>query len=202
MRPLDDHSYTTLKRELIKRLCSSQEEKTPKLLANVLMEDEKPSQYLRRLQTLAGSAVPDELLRTLWMRGLPDKLKPTMATQTDKPLSDMSEVADTVYSLLAGRPSIHEAALDTSLVTHLQQLALDFAAMKAQMTTLAHQINEVSSGDRRQPRRVPARRRDRDQGHESRDQPALCWYYWVYRDNAKKCISPCTWNSGNHLGSR
>jgi uncharacterized protein YPO0396 len=59
MRPLDDHSYTSLKQELIKRLSSSQEEKTRKLLANVVMEDEKPSQYLRRLQTLAGSAVPD-----------------------------------------------------------------------------------------------------------------------------------------------
>ena len=62
MRPLDNQSYTILKRELIKRLCSSQEEKTRQLLANVVMEDENPSQYLRRLQTLAGSAVPVNLV--------------------------------------------------------------------------------------------------------------------------------------------
>jgi hypothetical protein len=148
MRPLDDHSYTSLKQELIKHLSSSQEEKTRKLLANVAMEDEKPSQYLRRLQTLADSAVPDDLLRTLWMRGLPDKLKPTMATQTGKPLSDMAEVADTVYSLLPGRLSVHEATSDLSLATQLQQLTLDFAAMKAQMSTV-RQISEVSSGERR-----------------------------------------------------
>jgi hypothetical protein len=60
------------------------------------MEDEKPSQYLRRLQALAGTAVPDDLLRTLWMRGLPEKLKPTMATQTGKTLPEMAEVADCV----------------------------------------------------------------------------------------------------------
>jgi hypothetical protein len=65
MRPLDNDSYATLKRDLIKRLCSTQEEKTHKLLENVVMEDEKPSQYLRRLQALAGSAVPADLLRTL-----------------------------------------------------------------------------------------------------------------------------------------
>jgi hypothetical protein len=59
MRPLDDQSYTILKGELIKRLSSSQEEKTRQLLANVVMEDEKPSQYLRRLETFAGSAVPE-----------------------------------------------------------------------------------------------------------------------------------------------
>jgi hypothetical protein len=63
------------------------------------MEDEKSSQFLRRLQTLAGSAVPEELMRTLWMCGLPENLQPTMATQTDKLLANMAEVADTLYSL-------------------------------------------------------------------------------------------------------
>ena len=57
MWPLDE-SYSTLKRELIKRLCSTQEEKTLKLLENVVMEDEKTTHYLRRLQAVAGSAVP------------------------------------------------------------------------------------------------------------------------------------------------
>jgi hypothetical protein len=37
MRPLDNQSYATLKCELIKRLCSSQHEKTRKLLENVVM---------------------------------------------------------------------------------------------------------------------------------------------------------------------
>ena len=58
MCPLDNESYSTLKRELIKRLCSTQEEKTLKLLENVVMEDEKTTHYLRRLQAVAGSAVP------------------------------------------------------------------------------------------------------------------------------------------------
>ena len=60
------------------------------------MENEKPSQYLRRLLVLAGSAVTADLLRTLWMRGIPEKLKPTMATQTGKTLPYMAEVADKV----------------------------------------------------------------------------------------------------------
>jgi len=119
MRPLDNDSYTTLRRELIKRLCSTQEEKTCKLLENVVMEDKKPSQYFRRLQALAGSAVPEDLLRTLWMRGLPEKLKPTMATQTGKTLPDMAEVADSVYRLLPARPSIHKVTLDASLHTQI-----------------------------------------------------------------------------------
>ena len=170
----------------------------------MVMEDEKPSQYLRRLQTLAGSAVPDELLRTLWKRGLPDKLKPTMATQAGKSLSDMAEVADTVYSLLPACPAVHEAASDASLMIQLQQLTLDLAALKSQMTTLVRQVNEISSADSRLPRR-PSRphsqSRPRSRSREPR--PAgVCWYHWVFKENGKKCTSPCAWNSGKQLGSR
>jgi hypothetical protein len=98
-------------------LCSSQEEKTLKLLENTVMEDEKPSQYLRRLQALARSAVPTDLLRTRWMRGLPEKLKPTMATQTGKTLTDMAEVGDTVFSLLPGHSAIYKVMVGANLQT-------------------------------------------------------------------------------------
>jgi hypothetical protein len=63
--------------------------------------------------------VPTDLLRTLWMRGLPEKLKPTMATQTGKTLTDMTEVAETVFSLLPGRPAIREVVADTNLHTQM-----------------------------------------------------------------------------------
>ena len=155
MRPHDNDSYTTLRRELIKRLCSTQEEKTHKLLENVVMEDEKPSQYLRRLQALAGSAVPEDLLRTLWMRGLPEKLKPTMATQTGKTLPDMAEVADSVYRLLPARPSIHEVALEASLHSQIQQLIHELSALKTQMAAVLNQVQEVSSGSEGWPRQPP-----------------------------------------------
>jgi hypothetical protein len=120
IRTLDNDSNAILKREVIKRLCSSQEEKTRKLLEHVITEDEKPSQYFRRLQALAGSAMPDDLLQTMWMRGLPEKLKPSMATQTGRTLSDMAEVADTVYSLLSVRPAVHEATQEKAVDVSLQ----------------------------------------------------------------------------------
>jgi hypothetical protein len=44
MHGMDNDSYPILKRELIKRLSSSQEEKTRRLLEHVIMEDDKPSQ--------------------------------------------------------------------------------------------------------------------------------------------------------------
>jgi len=206
MRPLDNDSYATLKRELIKRLCSTQEEKTRKLLENVVMEDEKPSQYLRRLQALAGSAMPTDLLRTLWMRGLPDKLKPTMATQTGKTLPDMAEVADSVFSLLPTRHTIHEATVDASLHTQMQQLTKELSALKTQMAAMMNQVQEVSSGSGGrpwQPSRPRSRSRSRPRSRSREPRPdGMCWYHWKFQDKARKCTSPCTWTPENGLGSR
>jgi hypothetical protein len=206
MCPLDDESYTTLKHELIKRLCSTQEEKTLKLLENVVMEDERPTKYLRRLQALAGSAVPVDLLRTLWLRGLPEKLKPTMATQTGKTLLDMAEVADAVYSLLPTRPMIHETTTDSILHTHIQQLAQELSALKIQMAAMLNHLQEVSSGSEgrhRQPSRPLSRSRSRTRSRSREPRPeGICWYHWTFKDKANKCTSPCMWAPENRLGGR
>jgi hypothetical protein len=205
MRPLDSDSYATLKRELIKRLCATQEEKTLKLFENVVMEDEKPSQYLRRLQTLAGSAVPTDLLRTLWLRGLPEKLKPTMATQSGKTLPEMAEVADAVYSLLPSRTAIHETT-DASLHTHIQRLTQELAGLKTKMAAMMSQVQEVSSGSGGRPRRPSHQRtrsRSRPRSRSSEPRPeGECWYHWTFKDKANKCTSPCAWTSENRMGGR
>jgi hypothetical protein len=198
MRPLDNDSYTTLKRELIKRLCSTQEEKTLKLLENVVMEDEKPTQYLRRLQALAGSAVPTDLLRTLWLRGLPEKLKPTMATQSGKTLPEMAEVADAVYSLLPTRSTIHETT-DASLHTQIQCLTQELSALEIQMAAMMSQVQEVSSGSGGGPRRPShprTRSRLRSRSREPRPD-GMCSYHWTFKDKANKCTSTCTWATEN-----
>jgi len=204
MCPLDNESYAKLKRELIKRLCDTQEEKTLKLLENVVMEDEKPTQYLRRLQALAGSAVPEDLLRTLWLRGIPEKLKPTMATQAGKTLPEMAEVADAVYSLLPARPTIHETTTEVSLHTHIQNLTQQVSALKIQMAAMASHVQEVSSGSRGRPCR-PSRPRSRSRTRSRPREPrpeGMCWYHWTFKDKANKCTAPCTWVPENRLGSR
>lgn len=207
MCPLDNTSYASLKTELVKRLSSTQEEKTRKLLENVIMGDEKPSQFLRRLQALAGTAVPESLLKTLWMRGLPEKLKPTMATQQDKPLVIMAEVADTVYSLLPARSELCElfgSTNDIQLATQLQKLTYDMATMKEQLSALVGQISEVSRDSRRGRSPFAANRQNSRPRSGSREpRPAgVCWYHWLFKDAAKKCTTPCSWPSGNCTGSR
>jgi hypothetical protein len=155
--------------------------------------------YARRLRT--------DFINLLNVPGslqCPKGLKPIMATQTGKTLSDTAEVADTVFSLLPGRPAIREVVADSTLHAQLQQLPLDFAALKWQMAALMSQGEKVSS-DRRPHSQRPSRPRSptRPRSRSREPRPAgVCWYHWAFKKNAKKFTSPCAWTPGNHSGSR
>jgi hypothetical protein len=79
MTPPSDNKYVKIKDELIKRLSASQEEKTRQLLERVEIGDRKPSKFLRHLQNLADSSVPETLLKTLWMGRLPKSIQVALA---------------------------------------------------------------------------------------------------------------------------
>jgi hypothetical protein len=173
-------------------------------MENIVMEDQNSSQYLRRLQSLAGSTVRTNLLRRLWMRGLPEKLKTNDGHPDREYASGDGRGRETLYSLLPARPAIHEVAADTSLLMQMQQLSLEFAAMKPLMAALLSQVDELSSGGRarsQQPSRPGSRSLQRSRSREPR--PAgVCGYHWTFRHHANKCTSPCAWTSENKSRSR
>ncbi|KAJ8915870.1 hypothetical protein NQ315_015481 [Exocentrus adspersus] len=96
MRPPQLGKYQTLKSELIKRLSSSQEEKTCRLLAHEVMGDSKSSQFLRHLQGLEECVVPDSFIRFLYLGRLPAIMQAILATQAKADLATVAELADTV----------------------------------------------------------------------------------------------------------
>lgn len=208
MQPLGEEPYKNLKENLVKRLSSSQDEKTRELLENVVMGDEKPSQFLRRLQALAGTAIPDNLLRTLWMRGLPEKIKPTMVTVQDKSITDMAEVADTVYGLLPPRSTVAETSKPPSAVmadvqqaVHVQQLRFEMAEIKKLLGEIYEGSN--SRGRSRTPYRGRSQSRSRSRSESRGPRPTgMCWYHWNFAENAQKCTKPCSWTPENERGSR
>ncbi|CAK9824010.1 hypothetical protein ANTRET_LOCUS2247 [Anthophora retusa] len=94
--PPSEGKYDTLKKELIRRLSTSQEQRIQQLLEHEEIGDRTPSQFLCHLRNLAGTAVPDEFLRTLWLNRLPTSMRAILATQTDTPLNKTAELADKI----------------------------------------------------------------------------------------------------------
>lgn len=61
MNPPQTNKYLYLKTHLIKRLTASQQEMTCRLLEGEEMGNRKPSHFLRHLQELAGTNVPENI---------------------------------------------------------------------------------------------------------------------------------------------
>ncbi|KAJ8956442.1 hypothetical protein NQ318_010756 [Aromia moschata] len=106
MNPPASEPYKAITKALVNRLSVSQELKTRRLLEKEEMGDSKPSQFLRRLRALAGAAVSDDLLRTLWSGRLPQSVQAIIASQKNSKLDDVAELADAVMASIAPKASL------------------------------------------------------------------------------------------------
>lgn len=114
-KPSED-AYAVLKTELIKRLSSSQEEKKRRLLEREEVGDMKE-----------GKTVPEQMLRILWLTGLPCSMQQMLAThkflQSVEKLADLAYSIADIYCIATNRPMISEAATVDSLPSQFKLLA-------------------------------------------------------------------------------
>lgn len=88
--------YEKLKTELIKRLSVSTSEQQ---LNHVVMGNEKPSEFLRRLRD-ACSGLSDEDLRTIWSNRLPVNIQSVVKPLSNNSLEEIAALADRVYDIV------------------------------------------------------------------------------------------------------
>ncbi|KOC58672.1 hypothetical protein WH47_08639, partial [Habropoda laboriosa] len=185
--PPEAGKYEKLKTELIRRLSISEEGKVRQLLAREELGDRKPSQFLRHLSNLAGTSVPESLLETIWMGGLPRNLQAILADLTDLELEKMAECADKIHKTTTGL-QVACFALQTP-ASGIEEL---IRVTNAMIIELVNPINTArESSDPRAQRRTQTRSRSRSPS------TGPCWYHRTFGDRATRCQSPCTRQSGN-----
>lgn len=188
--PPSENKYLKLKTELIRRLSASQERKVRQLLTHEELGDRKPSQFLRHLQTLAGTDVPEDFLRTLWAGRLPTNLQTLVASQRKLSLSDVAELADQVYDIVPSTPQVAttEIAMD-EMSRQISELTKQMSELRAQLGNYRHRSRSRT--------RVKQRFRSK-----SRD-TSMCWYHNRFGNKATRCTAPCSFKTlGNATGSR
>ncbi|XP_060810028.1 uncharacterized protein LOC132904123 [Amyelois transitella] len=142
--------YARLKSELIKRLSVSRENKVKQLLMHEQLGTRKPSQFLRHLQHLAGPAIPDDFLKTIWTSRLPTGLQPIIASQPSLSLDALAELADRVHDIAT--PTQQVAATSSSAPSSSIDL------LTQQVAQLTKQVSALQMQMSRQPRQ-------RERGH-------------------------------------
>lgn len=202
--PPATNKYDKLKEELIKRLSASRERKIQQLLMHEELGNRKPSQFLRHLQSLAGTTVPDDFIRSIWCSRLPGNLQTLIASQPTSTLEASADLADRVHDIVA--PSIHVAATSStaSVPGSMQSMALEIAELKAAVKNLTMQLkNQPRSRDRPNRSNDRQRKRSRSRSQSSYRRFPNCWYHNRHGANATQCVKPCDFEkSGNAQGGR
>ncbi|XP_045511057.1 uncharacterized protein LOC123705979 [Colias croceus] len=199
IHPPEENKYETLKATLIKRLTESNEKKLKQLLMHEELGDRKPSRFLRHLQSLAGSDVPNDFLKTIWISRLPYGTQTVLAGQpgTAK-LEDLADLADRVYDLATSAPGVASVSQESAGAV-LSDLTREVAELRRQLQKLGSERSGRSRSRTARPRRQSTSRQ-RSQS-QYRKYP-LCWYHGKFGDRASKCIRPCDFKAENSMGGR
>jgi hypothetical protein len=93
--------YECLKAALIERLSDSDSKRVEKPLEAQDLRDRKPSQLLRDMRKLAGSAVSDDILTTMWKNRLPANMRAILVAADVKDINKFIETVDCIHEATA-----------------------------------------------------------------------------------------------------
>ncbi|GFW53848.1 transposon Tf2-6 polyprotein [Trichonephila clavipes] len=201
LSPPNSDKYHTLSQRLITQFSDSETQKIKKLLTDLQLGDEKPSHLLRKMKELSNGQLQDDFLQILWLQRMPQHIQ-TVLSASSEPLDKLAIIADTVSEVVGSSSTICAATtvpppsqssscsvqptMD-SLVRQIQELSLHAAELTRERNSSRHQR---CSSDRR---RSHSRSRSVNRGS------GICYYHRRYKEQARKCVSPCAFEQKNDL---
>lgn len=198
--------FDALKARLISTYEESEAKQFEKLLSQMELGDQKPSQLLRKMRELAHDKINEQTLSMLWMRQLPSSVRGVLTVADTKNLETRAAMADKILETM--RP-MEVAELKTAASTSDNHK--EIARLTARVNNLYRLVNEKPRyhrvpgpsryyRTRSQSRpRLPAKKPGTSHGDaqptpKASKPPRTCFYHAKYGDNAHKCIAPCNYN--------
>ncbi|GBM31591.1 hypothetical protein AVEN_198455-1 [Araneus ventricosus] len=138
LKPPGSDKYTTSKNRFIELHSESEASKIRTLLQGLELGDKRPSQLLTRMGILAGDIVGEPLLKSLWLRGLPNSTQTFLAGFSED-LAGLASVLDKIsdFPNHSDINAVHVTPLTSDArVTQLEQQV-------AQLTTLVGEITST-----------------------------------------------------------
>lgn len=195
LNPPATHKYETLKNRLLAVYEESENRQFQKLLGEMELGDQKPSQFLRRMRDLARNKIPDETLRSMWQGHLPTSVRAVLAVSEVKDLDNLAAIADKIMETT--RP------LQAAEVNCQAEKSDDTSFLMSQIAKLSVKVMKLErSRPRYRSARCNWRRRTTSSGRSVSEQRRprselskwLCFYHHRFGVKAKKCVEPCAWN--------
>lgn len=187
-----ENLYDALKERLTSVYEESEDRQLQKLLSEMELGDQKPTQLLRRMRSLAHDNIKDETLRMMWMNLLPAHVRSVLVV-SDKigkqtALDDLALLADKMMeqsqqvSSLSHTPERNETQ---ALVEEVRKLSLEVAELKRFQERSRPRFRRNTPHSRSQSRTSSSRT------HSATKSP-FCYYHRKFKEDARRCVPPCT----------
>lgn len=208
--PPDTKKYETLKEHLISVFADSDEKRLKKLLTELELGDQRPSQLLRYMKTLAAEKVSESLLKTLWLQRMPTQVQMVLSASEGVELTKMAEIADKIVQVslngleasnIASVACAQEPARSNQIPPSIPTAGHEIALLQQQIGTLTKMVEELRM-ERGRPKfrpRTHARSRSRPRTPSNNGD---CFYHRRFGAKARKCTSPCSYNTSGNDSSR
>ena len=206
LNPPDTGKYDFLKTQILARLTDTTEQQLHKLFTQLELGDQKPSQLLRRMKSLAGSAISEEAIRVKWFDLLPPSVSRSLKVVKSSPIDELASLAD---ELMPDSTALNTTSVNvtSSKAPTIESLADELASLRlsmAQLISLTRQQNSATKQPSNQQQKR-GRSRSKSQNRQRKDSPSnadneLCWYHRTFGKDAQNCKKPCSFssNQGNH----
>lgn len=195
LKPPATEKYSALKAKLIDLHSESEASKIRTLLQGLELGDQRPSQLLTRMRSLAADSVGEPLLKSLWLSRLPSGTQTILAALSED-LNGLAAVADKI-SDLTNNSNINSVQ-STNPVTdpRINQLEQQIAHLTTMISEMRTGRNSRSRSQKPSYKRYSSRSRDRSKSYKEPEND-LCFYHTNFGKHARRCKSPCAFSSEN-----
>lgn len=202
--PPENGRYAKLKEQLLAIYEESADSQFQRLVGDMDLGTQKPSQLFRKMGELArNSGIPEAPLRRLWIARLPPSVRAILAGSEDTKLESLVKLADRIVENMSTGEIAAASSEPTKAVADKQTEVL--AEMLKELQKLRVDIDEVRErqrSTRRDPsawRRQRSVSRSRSTARRSPGDPGwLCRYHYRFGEKARSCESPCSWAQGQN----
>ncbi|CAG9137731.1 unnamed protein product [Plutella xylostella] len=161
MNPPASKKFDALKDRLLTIYEESETRQVQKLMSEMELGDQKPSQLLRRMRDLARTKIPDETLKILWQGHLPPAVHGIITVAESSDLTILAKIADKVMETQGTTFAVSEVR--TSTPTASASKEMDTTVIINEIRQLNRRIDNLQ----RETRRNMSRGRSQNRGRST-----------------------------------
>lgn len=210
------NKYQALKERLLQVYEESINAQFKKLVSELELGTQKPSQLLRKMKDVGRTMqISEQILKNLWLTRLPAAVRASLAVTQETSLEKLTVIADNILEHINVGEIVEVSTFPhhatptpgtcstnfpiSEMLSQMNKLTLEVATLRTEVAAQSRRRSGFRGNGRGRGRGYRYNRsksRSNSASRISKDDPNwLCRYHYKFRDQAFRCEKPCNWNN-------